>query len=125
MPNKPPKPCNKQGCPELTHDSYCDTHARSRKKAIYFAIDKNRKNSNARGYGHKWRKARKIFLSANPICVECKRIEGKLIPAEVVDHIEPHRGNHDLFWDQSNWQSLCVRCHNRKSATEGAFNSRR
>jgi 5-methylcytosine-specific restriction endonuclease McrA len=23
-----------------------------------------------------------------------------------------------IFWDSNNWQTLCVSCHNRKTATE-------
>ena len=34
-------------------------------------------------------------------------VEGKLTPATVVDHIEPHRGDQVLFWDTANWQPLC------------------
>lgn len=29
----------------------------------------------------------------------------------VVDHIEPHKGNLVLFWDEGNLQALCKRCH--------------
>jgi 5-methylcytosine-specific restriction protein A len=36
----------------------------------------------------------------------------------VVDHIIPHKGDKKLFWSRDNWQSLCLSCHNRKSATE-------
>jgi len=38
--------------------------------------------------------------------------------ATVVDHITPHKGDNDLFWDRANWQSLCESCHNRKTAAE-------
>ena len=41
--------------------------------------------------------------------------ENKLTPATVVDHIIPHRGDRKLFWDESNWQSLCERHHNEKT----------
>nr|WP_313010818.1 HNH endonuclease [Brucella intermedia] len=34
-------------------------------------------------------------------------------PASVVDHIQPHRGNKELFWWRGNWQSLCQPCHDR------------
>jgi 5-methylcytosine-specific restriction enzyme A len=27
--------------------------------------------------------------------------------AEVVDHIIPHKGDINLFWDTKNWQALC------------------
>lgn len=45
--------------------------------------------------------------------------------AEVTDHIIPHRGGIDLFWNRDNWQSLCKRCHDRKTAMEdGGFGRR-
>jgi 5-methylcytosine-specific restriction endonuclease McrA len=47
---------------------------------------------------------------------------GTIRAAKVVDHIKPHKGDHDLFWDEVNWQSLCEPCHNKKTAREdGAF----
>jgi 5-methylcytosine-specific restriction protein A len=40
----------------------------------------------------------------------------------VVDHIIPHKGDKDLFWDSNNWQPLCKTCHDEKTAREdGAF----
>lgn len=41
--------------------------------------------------------------------------------AEVVDHIVPHRGDEKLFWDESNWQALCKRCHDSKTMTEDRY----
>ncbi|WP_324290694.1 AAA family ATPase [Ancylobacter sp. SL191] len=41
------------------------------------------------------------------------------MPATVVDHIIPHRGDSKLFWSRSNWQALCVTHHSRsKQAAE-------
>lgn len=68
--------------------------------------------SNARGYGYEWQCARDEWLRANPLCVMCER-NGHVVQANVVDHIKPHRGDMTLFWDRSNWQSLCTTCHNR------------
>ena len=62
-------------------------------------------------YGRAWRKARRIFLSENPLCVMCED-EGIVKAAEEVDHIEKHNGDPVLFWDVSNWQGLC-RFHHR------------
>ena len=73
--------------------------------------------STARGYGYKWQKARERFLSANPLCCYCQR-KGLITSASVVDHIEPHRGNESLFWDESNWQPLCKPCHDVTKARE-------
>ena len=57
-----------------------------------------------------WRKASKAFLAANPICAFCEG-RGKVTASQVTDHIRPHKGNLDLFWDESNWQPLCLPCH--------------
>jgi 5-methylcytosine-specific restriction protein A len=54
----------------------------------------------------------------NPWCVECS-LNGKSVLATVVDHIRPHRGDRRLFWDRANWQGLCKRCHDAKTARGG------
>lgn len=36
---------------------------------------------------------------------------GQVVAATIVDHVIPHRGDQQLFWDKSNWQSLCKHCH--------------
>jgi 5-methylcytosine-specific restriction enzyme A len=62
-----------------------------------------------------WRKASKAFLALNPMCVECHK-KGRDRLAYQVDHVIPHRGNTDIFWDESNWQPLCASCGGAKSA---------
>lgn len=68
------------------------------------------KSSTQRGYGYKWQKYRERFLQANPLCVMCQSAD-VTTAASVVDHVVPHRGDHRLFWDPKNHQSLCKRCH--------------
>lgn len=67
----------------------------------------------------RWRYLRERRLNAEPLCRFClnrQRVE----PAIVVDHIRPHRGNEALFFDYSNTQSLCKRCHDSgKQVEEG------
>lgn len=70
----------------------------------------DKRTAAARGYGHRWQKARALFLTENPLCRMCEA-DGRLTAAEVVDHITPHRGDARLFWDRANWQPLCKRCH--------------
>lgn len=80
---------------------------------------KARPASSERLYGWRWQKARDSYLKENPLCVECMK-RGITREAKVVDHIVPHRGNWDLFWDRDNWQSLCESDHNRaKQIVEG------
>lgn len=95
-----------------------------------------------RGYDGRWRKARAAWLHDHPLCVECEAEgqlpmllfqiivavtlgivivnspgAGRLTPATVVDHVVPHRGDKDLFWDsEENWQGLCTAHHNAKTA---------
>lgn len=76
------------------------------------------KTTAARGYGAPWRRARKAYLFAHPLCVICQA-QGRVSAASVVDHIRPHRGDQVLFWDRDNWQALCTTCHNSiKQAAE-------
>lgn len=71
---------------------------------------RSNKSSTERGYGYRWQKARERFLRSNPLCVYCKA-SGRVEVATVVDHIIPHRGDQEIFWDESQWQSLCASCH--------------
>ncbi|MEM8866506.1 MAG: HNH endonuclease signature motif containing protein [Planctomycetota bacterium] len=47
------------------------------------------------------------------------RKRGRTTAASVVDHIKRHEGCQVLFWDRKNWQSLCKRCHDRKTGRGG------
>ena len=68
------------------------------------------KTSNERGYNYRWQKFRELYLKENPLCVFCEN-EGKIKEANVVDHIKPHKGDMDLFWDKDNMQPLCTFHH--------------
>jgi 5-methylcytosine-specific restriction enzyme A len=78
-----------------------------------------RKSAAQRGYDARWRRESKAFLARaeNALCVYCKR-RGFLKEARQVDHIIPHRGDLDLFWNRKNWQGLCQKCGAEKSARE-------
>jgi len=52
----------------------------------------------------------------------CQAGKLRLTAANVVDHRIPHRGDEELFWDESNWQAMAKECHDRKTAAEdGCF----
>jgi 5-methylcytosine-specific restriction protein A len=68
-------------------------------------------------YNYRWQKLRLSFLKDNPLCVVCLA-DGRVTPANEVDHIRPHRGDKLLFWNVNNLQSLCKSCHSCKTATE-------
>lgn len=112
MANPPKRQCSQPGCYKIQRASRCDEHkGESRRQQ-----DKRRGSAASRGYGPRWRKASKQFLKENPLCVECKE-EGRLRPSIITDHIIPHRGDMELFWDEeNNWQALCKGHHDRKTA---------
>ena len=117
MPWKPKTICRYHACNELCHGQYCDTH----KKQV--ARKQNQKSSKI--YTYQWRKASKAFLKKNPLCVYCHR-DDRVTAAAEVDHVIPHGGDRNLFWDQSNWQPLCKKCHSKKTAREdGGFGNER
>ena len=70
----------------------------------------DKRTSSQRGYNYAWQQARLVFLGENPLCKYCEHA-GRVTAASIVDHVIPHRGDMVLFWDRSNWQSLCKPCH--------------
>lgn len=119
MPIAAPRPCTYPGCPAMGSGggSRCLDH----KHILKTKVDIRRTSSSARGYGSKWQKERALYLQENPMCVMCKA-EGKLKIAKVVDHKVAHCGDPTLFWDRNNWQSMCKKHHDSKTAkTDGGF----
>ena len=72
----------------------------------------DRTSSRKRGYTWQWDQRRTLYLQRKPLCVMCAT-QGRVTAANVVDHIQPHKGDMGLFWDEQNWQSLCKPCHDR------------
>lgn len=108
MPSRPKTPCRHPGCAALV-PYYCGKH-----RSLH---PEDTRSAGSRGYGTAWNKARKRYLETHPLCVECMK-QGRYVKATDVDHIMPHRGDNVLFWDQSNWQSLCHRHHSIKTRNE-------
>jgi len=107
--------CGHAGCSAVVSSSRCAVHAVSERRAA----ESSRLSASRRGYDRRWRRARLAFLSANPLCVRCES-DGIVNTATVVDHIKPHRGDRQMFWDSGNWQPLCKGHHDIKTATEDA-----
>lgn len=99
----------------------------------------DKQTSTQRGYGYKWQQARAAYLVKHPFCAYCLRDAGISYQqdavtiglacatkgigqpyAQVVDHIDPHRGDMKVFWDSSRWQSLCATHHSRDKQREEA-----
>lgn len=116
MARRPKKACAHPGCPALIEpgNTYCEKH----RALSYKRQDDLRGTASQRGYDSRWARYARIYKRAHPLCRACEA-RGIVTPTYVVDHIEPFRGPGDpLFWDPTNHQPLCERCHSIKRATE-------
>ena len=125
MAGLPKRPCRHQGCVDYALDGkrFCAAHYKEHENM------RKRESRAERGrpwwsrlYDRpEWKDRKAAFLRRNPLCAECAKFN-VVRGAEVVDHIVPHCGDMELFWDESNWQPLCAQCHNEKTAREdGGF----
>jgi 5-methylcytosine-specific restriction enzyme A len=56
-----------------------------------------------------WQRKRYTQLKNSPLCAFCWGV-GRAVPASVADHVIPHRGDEELFFN-GELQSLCKVCH--------------
>jgi|SRR3972149_3139928 len=114
----PPHHCSSSGCPGLTRERFCQKHEGLYKKKLR-EYDRDRDQTEERQWIHstRWRKASKLFLDEHLLCAECER-QGKTTAAYLVDHIIPHQGDYELFWNEDNWQGLCNADHELKHKGE-------
>jgi 5-methylcytosine-specific restriction protein A len=84
--------------------------------------DRRRGSPSKRGYDAAWQRLRKAKLAADPLCEcdDCQRT-GTLVPADVVDHIEPIDERPDLRLDWSNLRSMKKTHHDRETARTRGF----
>lgn len=116
MPHKAPHPCAVYGCPNLVYSgSRCDQHLLPKDRS-HEAI---RLSASKRGYGSKWKKKRDAYVKSHPWCEDPYGIhQGQRVRMKIVDHKIPRgQGGKDV---DSNYQSLCGRCHNYKTAHDGS-----
>ncbi|MDN4141580.1 HNH endonuclease signature motif containing protein [Bacillus velezensis] len=88
-------------------EDYCEQHKRTTQ-----AYDQYRESAAKRGYNSKWRQSRAGYLPKHPLCAACL-MQGRRTSDTVVDHIVPHKGGMNLFWDSSKWLPLYASCHGR------------
>ena len=117
MPNGSRQLCAYPGCAAIVGGGkrYCERHRMS--EATRRTYDRSDTPWHKMYYSKKWQVLRKAHLIKEPFCRECLKF-GLIVEATDVDHIRPHRGNWALFLDDGNLQSLCHRCHSRKTMAE-------
>ena len=108
------KLCTYPGCSCLvSNGARCPRH-KAVKKQIFTQRTKSREYHNLYESA-RWRQLRKGFLKKNPFCFVC----GK--EATIADHITPHRGNIELFYNEDNLQPMCWSCHSAKTLRENNY----
>lgn len=113
------RPCRYPGCCTLVPSGYCDrhrpkSHSRSETAQSWRWM-----------YGTSaWSALRAAQLLREPFCRACAQ-RGVRTRATDVDHIRDHKGDWARFTDPDNLQSLCHRCHSRKTVAENPPNPRR
>lgn len=120
MLRKSSRGCAEPGCPNLTREGiYCKEHRKAKQKEY----DERRGTDAQRGYGARWRRLRKMFLQANPLCADPFRIHTEasgVVAATEVDHIRwrmGYRGVKSLALSAlrpSGWLYVCDRENNKK-----------
>lgn len=114
MPNAPRRPCSRPGCGRLQP---CAVHKRHKAVGQTYQDRKQAEPWRALYKTAAWLRARRAYLAEHPLCAECEQA-GRTRAADTVDHVRPHRGDLDLFWQVDNWRALCRSCHSRKTAGE-------
>ena len=76
----------------------------------HFDVDRVRSSS-------RYQRVRNTYLRLNPLCRLCEK-QGRTVAAKELDHIVPVLEAPERFWHENNWQPLCRKCHEAKTARE-------
>lgn len=106
--------CRELGCknPKTYRSTFCEEHGGG-------MTEKGKQNSKLYSTAY-WKKKRASQLSKQPLCA-CCLLQGKIVQAQAIDHVFPHRRDNDKFRNNL-FQSLCVECHTNKTIEENKGN---
>lgn len=63
----------------------------------------------------RWQALRDRKREEDPFCVDCTTEGRPCVPWTDLDHVVPHNGDPDRFWDYSGLQGLCASHHAAKT----------
>ena len=114
------KRCKTVGCSNLHHNSngFCDScNAKWIEKHPRTSYEDKRPSASQRGYGSRWRRFSRNYLSEHSVCVICGApatcVDHKDIPADVM--LDAY-GAFD--YDERHYQALCRECNLKKGRNE-------
>lgn len=97
--------CCHPGCRVMTTNRFCGQH-----KYIEPPREKDKFLNSP-----EWIALRNHKIEETPWCEECDRQGKGFVPGIDVDHIIPRKERPDLSLEKSNLQTLCLKCHCRKT----------
>jgi len=106
--------CRELGCPnqKTYRSTFCAEHGGG-------MTEKGKENSKLYSTAY-WKKQRAAQLSNKPLCAACL-LEGKVVSAQHIDHVFPHRQDNYKFRNNL-FQSLCQSHHTLKTQEENKGN---
>ncbi len=113
MARRSSRACVVAGCPGVVVGSdYCAEHANVKRPRD------ERESAAARGYGHRWRKQRRMVLARSPLCADPFGVHsaaGVVELATDVHHVVPLASDAPaaVRHGESNLVALCHSCHSR------------
>ena len=106
--------CLQPGCSRKVDAGRCAEHRRA-----VVADHRRFQGAGATSYQRKaWTDLRDRFRVEHPLCANRGAVDGCTLTTDVVDHIEPHRGDEALMYDEANLQPMCFHCHAVKTGRE-------
>lgn len=104
--------CSTAGCGAISDQRKCEKH---RVRLADRETDRSNYEIRKRYRTRRWKRLRQtVILRDGGMCQECKR-EGRTVVGNEVDHITRAMEDLSRFWDQTNLETLCKRCHSRKT----------
>lgn len=103
--------CTTAGCGAISPNRKCDA-CRVRRKP---REARNNEAIRRRYRTSRWERLRKRVLERdNHLCQACAR-SGIVRTGNEIDHIKKAMDNLQLFWTEENLETLCKRCHSKKT----------
>jgi 5-methylcytosine-specific restriction protein A len=102
--------CSEPNCGQLVEGGRCQAHASRAARLQHETYARVHRWYVSR----RWHYLRLDVLRDEPFCRAC-RAQGLKVLTVDIDHIRKHDGDQSLFWDRTNLQGLCKRCHTVKT----------
>jgi 5-methylcytosine-specific restriction protein A len=112
MPYKAGVPCKTPTCNGVAHNGEC-SKCGSQRRDKDRAYDTHRGTAAQRGYDSTWRKVRRMQLSNEPLCFDCKA-GGRVTIGVEVHHVIAKRDNGSNSFD--NLMTLCKSHHSQRTS---------